>query len=208
MNIYFQASDTSNSFYFIFLIKLLLSLLAKKNKKIDELEKKLKKKNVKNLTVHYINPPKSQPLHEKLLKSDAACRLWTGFPNLKSFEIIFNATCQMLHPPTRTTTTTKTTKKISSKVKRRSPIGRKKKISLKDECLLTLMKCRLGLINEDLAARFNISVSYVSKLFDKWISPLAVILKKTIFIPTTEQTKTTNPSRFQCFKNLKYHNFK
>ena len=45
-----------------------------------------------------------------------------------------------------------------------------KKLSMKDQFLLTLVRLRLGLLNEDLADRFQISTGLCSQIFKTWIS--------------------------------------
>ena len=47
--------------------------------------------------------------------------------------------------------------------------GPGQKLDLEQEFLLTLMKLKLGLINEDLAFRFMVSSTTVSSVFIKWI---------------------------------------
>ena len=47
--------------------------------------------------------------------------------------------------------------------------GPGRKLDLEQEFLLTLMKLKLGLINEDLAFRFMVSSTTVSSVFIKWI---------------------------------------
>ena len=46
--------------------------------------------------------------------------------------------------------------------------GRPRKLSLEQEFLLTLMKLRLNLLNDDLAFRFQISSGKVSQIFITW----------------------------------------
>lgn len=62
-------------------------------------------------------------------------------------------------------------------------IGPKRKIKIRDELFLVLMKLRLGLMNEDLADRFGIICSTVSSIFNTWIKVLSKYLKGTIYYP-------------------------
>ena len=54
------------------------------------------------------------------------------------------------------------------------------KLTLFKQFVLTLMKLRLNLGNKDLAYRFNVSQSTVSKTFVKWIKILFVRLRPLI----------------------------
>jgi len=193
----------------MFIIKLLVSALARKTKVIKGLQSKLEQSGI----VYHIHTPASKisdhpkskpkvPLHTKLLQKEEDYKFWTGFPNKASFDKIFSIASNLVSTSS-TSNGTSTKNPISSKSKKTSPSGRKSKISHKDQYLLTLMKCRLGLLHQDLASRFGITSGYVSVLFDKWIQSLAAIFMKTITIPSSEQTKITNPSRFQCFPTLK-----
>lgn len=62
-----------------------------------------------------------------------------------------------------------------------SPLMKKSiKLSLKDELLLCLMKLRLNLTNEDLAYRFGVAKSTVSRIFHKWLDVMYVKMKSCI----------------------------
>lgn len=74
-------------------------------------------------------------------------------------------------------------------------------MTCKDEMTMTLMKLRLGLLNEDLAHRFNISIAHVSKIFTTWIKLLSSFLGSLVFNPTKDVVKNNLPP---CFKNAKY----
>ena len=56
--------------------------------------------------------------------------------------------------------------------------GRRMKMSLQDQLLLTLVGRRLALREEDLAYRFGVSVSIVSRLVTTWICFLYDYLAK------------------------------
>ena len=45
---------------------------------------------------------------------------------------------------------------------------------------IVLMKLKLGLMNRDLVIRFNLNETKVSKVFQKWIRLLSVLLKNLI----------------------------
>ena len=51
------------------------------------------------------------------------------------------------------------------------------------------MKLKLGLMNRDLAIRFNLNEAKASKIFRKWIKPLSVLLKNLIMWSDREAVK-------------------
>ena len=59
---------------------------------------------------------------------------------------------------------------------------RSKILSHKDEMLLTLMRIRLGLLNEDLADRFGISPTICSNTFTTWIKVLGKIFGDALVV--------------------------
>jgi len=71
------------------------------------------------------------------------------------------------------------------------------KLSLCDELLLTLMKLRLNLLNEDLGYRFGIHKTSVSKIFHKWLHILYVKLKAFIVWPDRSVVRKTLPNIFK-----------
>ncbi len=62
--------------------------------------------------------------------------------------------------------------------------------------LMTLMKLRLNLGNQDLAYRFGISQSTVSKYFQKWINVMYIRLQPVIRWPSHEELYATMPTDF------------
>ena len=71
----------------------------------------------------------------------------------------------------------------------------------KNHLFLVLTQLKLGLMNWDLAIRFNINEAKVSKIFRKWIKALSVLLKNLIVWPETEAVRKNLPSSFSSFKN-------
>lgn len=72
-----------------------------------------------------------------------------------------------------------------------------KKLTLKEEFLMTLMRIRRGFPEEDLAARFHISTASVSMTLITWIKFLAKEFRCLVFMPTREQVKTNLPDAFR-----------
>ncbi|XP_065892096.1 uncharacterized protein [Dysidea avara] len=70
-------------------------------------------------------------------------------------------------------------------------------ISHSDQLLMVLMKLRRATTNQDLAYRFRIDVTRVSKIFHLWIDTMAFQLKPLVKWPERGMIRTTIPD---CFK--------
>ena len=70
------------------------------------------------------------------------------------------------------------------------------KLCNQDKMLLTLMKIKLELLEQDLAKRFEISISVVSRIFITWVKGLSSVLKHLLFMPEQGSLNTTKPKRF------------
>ena len=81
-----------------------------------------------------------------------------------------------------------------------TPPSRTHKLSVEDEFLLTMMKLRLGLFNKDIAMRFGISVSTVSKIFMTWINLMYIRLGSLKIFPHRNVIMKNMPREFkqQC----------
>ena len=74
---------------------------------------------------------------------------------------------------------------------------RTRALSPTDELFLTLMKLRLGLLNQDLAHLFNISVTSVSRIFRTWIVFLDQQLRPLITWPSRDAIDAVMPPQFK-----------
>lgn len=74
-----------------------------------------------------------------------------------------------------------------------------------DQLLLTLMKLKLNLLNDDLAFRFKISRETVSNIFKTWLFALHEILFKLLMaeIPSRHKNKMCMPASFSSFTNCR-----
>ena len=66
-----------------------------------------------------------------------------------------------------------------------------------NQLFMTLMKLRLNLRERDLAYRFGLAVSVVSKYFITWVRFLYNHLREVDWMPTAEQVKATLPHVFK-----------
>lgn len=159
-------------------------------------------KNLKCNKCSVQQPEPPQPkAHKKLfarrfVKNDRATRLNTGLPNKACFDRLF---CMLEQAASRLRYWQGAKRAIrSSKVKRhfsKSPrkFGPRRKLSLKSEFLLTLMKLRLGSTNEFLATTFAIMPSTCSAILHTWITFLGKFLKPLVFWPDKGIILSTMP---------------
>ena len=81
--------------------------------------------------------------------------------------------------------------------------GPQRKMRLVDDFLLVFMRLRLGLLEQDLAQRFCISVSTVSRVLITWYNVLAANLKHLIVWPSKEVIAANMPDCFKKFPNTR-----
>lgn len=75
--------------------------------------------------------------------------------------------------------------------------GQRSTLSMHDQLVMVLMRLRLGLLEKDLAFRFGVSASSVSRIFVKWINFVYLRLGSLPIWPTWESVRETMPA---CFK--------
>ena len=103
--------------------------------------------------------------------NDAKTKFYTGLSTYHIFTVLFNFLHPFVHRPT--------------------------KLSLMDELLLVLMKLSLNVQTEDLAYRFGVSPSTVSRTFHKWLDVMYARLGECIRWPDKETVHKTLPVAFQ-----------
>ena len=142
---------------------------------------------------------KSSNFTWKKIKTDAKIRFYTGFTSIAQFNAIFN----LLQPYLPKIRYWRGPKRASTKVKRNFQTKKSKILSHQDEFLLTLMRLRLGLLNEDLADRFGVSPTICSNTFTTWIRIISRILGGALvnWLPL-EPIRENLP---ECFKKMGYH---
>ena len=117
---------------------------------------------------------KSKPFSLAEIKNDAKMNLYTGISSINIFEAIY----KMLTSLVPSITYWRGPKKVVSQTVRpkKRTFTRVRKLTPKNELLLTLMRLRLGLLNENLADRFGISVDTCSETFKTWIQFLSLTI--------------------------------
>lgn len=134
---------------------------------------------------------------EKIKDDNAAVLFYTGFPSYKALISFYN----YLKP--------KLTKmqywKGEKLIKESQPYqeddqkckpGPSRKLSQLDEFLLVLMRLKAGLFVQDLADRFGISTSLVSRICITWINLLYFELQDIFPFPTQELVRKNMPKEF------------
>ncbi|XP_070573159.1 uncharacterized protein [Ptychodera flava] len=127
------------------------------------------KKEIKTLK-QKLSYKERHPFSHTNLQSDSKVKAFTGLPNRKTFDFLFD---EVLGENVSKITYWHGPRIHSSKVRRFSRTPKKsgphRVLKPRDEFLLTLMKLKLGSVNVDLADRFGISVGSVSKIFNTWL---------------------------------------
>lgn len=151
---------------------------------------------------------KAPTIKNKFIETDAKVSLYTGLPN----KDCFNCLCKHLQKKSAKIRHWRGTKKVVvTKVKkfhkrRSSKIGKRgpqRKLTVKDEVLLTLMKLKLGLPTELIADIFLISKGLVSQILNTWIKFLAKQLRPMIYWPDRDTIKQKLPHSLRAYPNLR-----
>ncbi|XP_041918206.1 uncharacterized protein LOC121682219 [Alosa sapidissima] len=87
---------------------------------------------------------------------------------------------------------------------KRSAISLRGGLTWENHLLLVLMKIRLGLSNKDIAYRFGLPFSTVSKILREWVPLLSSVLKPLVIWPSKEAVRANLPKSFKPkFKNCR-----
>ena len=83
--------------------------------------------------------------------------------------------------------------------------GRDRKLTPENELFLTLVRLRLGLLHQDIAYRFGISVSTVHDILETWIQFLFIQFSRLrpYMFPSRKKIQKTMPKSFRRFKNVR-----
>jgi hypothetical protein len=182
-----------------------------KDKEIEELRQQNKRLKeclqVKNNQAKQLKSKRNE-FTWRSLNTDKKIKTFTGIPNKSAFNFLYKKIEKTVpkltywHGPSKQKVVSKKTKNRSTPTK----IGRNRALSSKDEFILTLMKLRLGSINADLADRFGISATTVSKIINTWVRFLAEEFKFLIHNPPKEIALQHLPKKFKCprYRNVRH----
>lgn len=76
--------------------------------------------------------------------------------------------------------------------------GRKSTLSLEDQLLITLMRLRLGRLENELAYLFGCDEATISRIFIKWLNFLYLRLGQIPLWPTWDDVEKSMPDCFRC----------
>ena len=128
---------------------------------IAELQQKVKKLQLENIHLKNQISKNTKSISLKLsciLKNDKKVKFYTGLPTLQSFNDIFN----VLQSKVKHMKHWKGPSRVCNPLNYKRVVSKCRKLTLKHEFVLTMMKLRLGLLLEDLADRFGISTTLAS----------------------------------------------
>ncbi|XP_065650954.1 uncharacterized protein LOC136079160 [Hydra vulgaris] len=148
------------------------SLITSYVSKVNSLTNQLKKSKIKQKV------KLKQKFSWRLVNNDKRMNFYTGISSIAIFNVIFG----LLKPFLPSIRYWRGPKHSRSKVKQLKSISKCKLLSHKEEFLMTLMRLRLGLLNEDIADRFDISKALCSNIFTTFIRIIAYILGNAIIV--------------------------
>ncbi len=129
---------------------------------------------------------------ERFVGSDHDFRFYTGFPDYVTFKVFFDyftpACYHLIYYGSTTTEITSETQKKRGKARSLSP---------EQELFMVLVRLRCGLLIEDVAHRFDLSPSHVSRINITWITFLSQQLR---FLPIWPTRKFVDDNMPECFK--------
>lgn len=166
----------------------------KLNNRIEELERELAeerdaRKELELLTSRGTFSIENVKLNPKLLK------FYTTFESYELFSMVLDflgrETASHLNYRNSQKQTSAQTKQYQNKP------GPKRTMSVENEFFLTMCRLKVGLLEEDLAARFGVCQSVVSSTINTWIKFLYYRFKELDVFPSSEIVKLHMP---ECFK--------
>ena len=137
----------------------------------------------------------------RIIKNDTKMNFYTGIASIA----LFNAIQILLKTYCPNITYWQGVKRTSTKiVKRVRGYHKLKNLSLRDEFLMTLMRLRLNLSNEDQADRFGISTGLCSQTFTTWIRIISQVLGNALIVWLPKESIRSN--LLACFVLQNYTN--
>ena len=124
---------------------------------------------------------------------DAKVAFYTGFPSFSCLEAFF----EFLEPAASCLIYSKKQEEIHAQTGEESKRCRPRSLLPIEELFLTLVRLRHGLMEQDLAYRFNVSQSTVSRITCTWINFLYLKLKEIPIWPLRDLVRANMPQQFK-----------
>ncbi|XP_035663259.1 uncharacterized protein LOC118406967 [Branchiostoma floridae] len=146
----------------------------------------------------------SANLHKRIvsydkLSDDSKVQFYTGLPNRKALEGLYKYLAPKLDRIRFWRGASAIPRGVRTFKKSPKKSGPDRKLSGKNLLVMTLMKLRLGSLNEDLADRFGVSTATCSRALTATLKFMASELKCMIFKPSEEVMRANLPRRFRDY---------
>lgn len=122
---------------------------------------------------------------ERFTRDNSSIKFYTGFPTYEHLIAFY----EFVKPSAENMTYCYASGVLDSRPSSRSML-------LIDECFMCLVRIRLGLFQQDLAVRFNLHPSSVSRKLTTWINYLYFLLASQSIWPTREQINNSMSDEF------------
>ena len=133
------------------------------NNKIQELEKQLEEERSARKELELLAKKKAFSI-ETVKDNDKLFRFYTGFENYEVFSMVLD----FLGRETATHLDYQNTQNLRE-IKNKYTPGPSRALTVEDEFFMVLCRLKVGLLEEDLSARFGVCQSVVSQIVNTWI---------------------------------------
>ena len=133
---------------------------------------------------------------------DCKVAFYTGFPTYNDFMACFRYLGPAVSNLVYWSSNSQKQESSGTPLRSKAPSGRARRLQPVDEFFMTLVRLRLGLLEQDLADRFGISTSTVSRIFTTWINFLYLRLKDLPLWPPKEIIDAYMPQVLNLYTQL------
>lgn len=160
---------------------------------LKENEKLRKQLDLKDKSSTACRSSKSSTVFD--LKTDEGVRFYTGLPNVNILDAIWD----LIKPAAlrmRSWSEKTPAKRGKIGTNRRNKAGVTRKLTLFDQFIMTLVRLRLGYLEQDLAYHYGVNKSTVSRILSTWVKFLSRALAPMVRVPPNENIRAAMPDAF------------
>ena len=139
--------------------------------------------------------PTKVPMHFSQITRESDVKMFTGIKDPETFKFLF----EQLSFDARNMIYWRGEKRTRKESALAVSKGPPRKLSLEQEVLMTLTKLRLGLLNEDLAWRFDVSASLTCQIVFTWVRLISLDLSFMIKWPSRLDIRRNLPDIFRKY---------